>query len=496
MNGAIADVPRTRSYQSPFDVSDQDVYRVRLDVEHQSLRPSRLQGQGVLHRPEVGLEGTLIVGAFPIPGFTTIVARTLPMLDDRQKWLGNQAELTSRLRDRPRAPHAAGGRRGQPAGATSSRRHRAPAHDRPLPPGRDRAAAALHDPGQSQAGDARTLVIAPYLMDRIDMGRFQVLAGARLDSLDYDEAIVPTTRDATKVSPLLGLVFEPTHGLSLYASGGSAFGPPSSLVVGERDPEESRQVEAGIKKSFLGGKAFATAAVYHLEKDNIAIPDATGVTRQTGDQRANGFETELQVEAQPGWFASASYAFTDAELTRFSGARVPAAAALLPGARPLGQPAGLRAAPPVQRLAGEVAPRRLPGRRGRALRGRAVHLGGQLLPPSPITSCSTRWRRTGAAASGLGALQEHHGPGVRDARVRRRVGHPREPLRGLRTGSRSGWARTDGQGHGEDRRRRSARAAGRGGRARWSRGTSIPATGHALLAGPREARWASTRAAT
>jgi iron complex outermembrane receptor protein len=88
--------------------------------------------------------------------------------------------------------------------------------------------------------------------------------------------------------------------------------------VGDREPEESRQVEVGLKKTFLGGKAFLTAAAYHLEKDNIAIPDATGVTRQTGDQRARGFELELQAEAQPGWFATASYAFTDAELTSFS----------------------------------------------------------------------------------------------------------------------------------------------------------------------------------
>ena len=32
VDGAIAAVPRTRSYQSPFDVSDQDIYRVRLDA--------------------------------------------------------------------------------------------------------------------------------------------------------------------------------------------------------------------------------------------------------------------------------------------------------------------------------------------------------------------------------------------------------------------------------------------------------------------------------
>ena len=318
VNGAIADVPRTQSYQSPFDVSDQDVYRLRLDVEHRLSDRVVFRDKAYYTDLKWESDGTLILGAFPIPGVTTVVARTLPMLDDRQKWLGNQAEVTFDFA-------TGSARHTLLAGLEVSRLTDEFTLDVALLPVIDlfnpieTAQQPLFPiPGQSQAGDARTLVIAPYLMDRIDLGRFQVLAGARLDSLDFEEEIVPTQRDATKLSPLLGLVFEPTSGLSLYASGGSAFGPPSSLVVGEREPEESRQFEAGLKKKFLGGRAFATAAVYHLEKDNIAIPDATGVTRQTGDQRANGFEAELQVEAQPGLFATASYAFTDAELTSFS----------------------------------------------------------------------------------------------------------------------------------------------------------------------------------
>jgi TonB-dependent siderophore receptor len=318
LNGAITDVPRTRSYQSPFDVSDQDIYRLRLDVEHRFSDRVVFRNKAYYTDLDWASDGTLILGAFPIPGFTTLVARTLPMLDDRQKLYGDQAELTVDFQT-GRARHTL------LAGVELSRLTDEFSLDVALLPEIDlfnpveTATLPLFPiPGQSQAGDARTRVIAPYLMDRIDLGRVQLLAGARLDSLEFEEALVPTNRDATKLSPLLGVVFEPTRGLSLYASGGSAFGPPSSLVVGEREPEESRQVEVGLKKSFLGGKAFLTAAAYHLEKDNIAIPDETGVTRQTGDQRANGFELELQAEAQPGWFATAAYAFTDAELSRFS----------------------------------------------------------------------------------------------------------------------------------------------------------------------------------
>jgi outer membrane receptor protein involved in Fe transport len=117
---------------------------------------------------------------------------------------------------------------------------------------------------------------------------------------------------------MAGLMFSPNPGLSFYASGGAAFAPPSTLVVGDRAPEKSRQVEAGIKKTFLSGKGFLSLALYHLEKDDLAIPDSSGVTRQLGDQRSKGIEAELQAELRPGWTAFAAYAFSDAELRRFS----------------------------------------------------------------------------------------------------------------------------------------------------------------------------------
>jgi outer membrane receptor protein involved in Fe transport len=88
--------------------------------------------------------------------------------------------------------------------------------------------------------------------------------------------------------------------------------------MGERVPEEARQLEIGAKAELLGGKAFATAAIYHLEKDNIAIPDETGLTRRIGDQRSRGLELELAAAPAEGWRLSVSYALNDAELTRFA----------------------------------------------------------------------------------------------------------------------------------------------------------------------------------
>ena len=86
-----------------------------------------------------------------------------------------------------------------------------------------------------------------------------------------------------------------------YANAGSAFG--AAVEPGGRrraSPRRARQFELGVKKTLpRAARRFLTAAAYHLEKENIAIPDATGVTRQTGDQRSRGFELELPAEAQP-----------------------------------------------------------------------------------------------------------------------------------------------------------------------------------------------------
>jgi outer membrane receptor protein involved in Fe transport len=77
-------------------------------------------------------------------------------------------------------------------------------------------------------------------------------------------------------------------------------------------------VEVGSKLTFRDGKAFAGLSLYNLERNNLAIPDASGIARQNGDQRSRGIELDLSAEPARGWIAYATYAFTDATLTRFA----------------------------------------------------------------------------------------------------------------------------------------------------------------------------------
>ena len=317
--GALASVPRTRSYQSPFDASEQDHYRLRLDVE-------RRLGDRVVLRDKLYYtdlawrsDGTLIVAAFPDAAGAVQVARTMGLLDDRQRLLGNQLEALLTF-------STGGVGHNLLAGVEASRLSDDFTLDVAflpfislLAPVETARRPFFLLPGLSQAGEARAVVVAPYLVDQARVSEsVRVFAGARLDTLDYEERRSRTDRTHTRLSPMGGLSWSPASSLSLYLSAGAAFAPPSTLVVGERVPEESRQVEVGAKRTFRGGRGFASLALYHLEKDNVAIPDGSGVTRQAGDQRSRGVEVEASAELGPGWFGVASYAFTDAELTRFA----------------------------------------------------------------------------------------------------------------------------------------------------------------------------------
>ena len=370
----LAPVPRTTSYQSPFDGSTQDVYRFRFVAERKIGTGLTLRNRFYYTELTWDSDGTLVVGVFPGPDGRLLVARSLVLLDDRQKLPGQPARAERHLRHRPRAPRPPG-------------RLRAPEPEGPLHPGRGPAAPRstcstrwrppqppiVTIPPFAQAGDSRAFVVAPYVVDRLRFSpKVQAFVGARLDVLDYEDPLNETERDDTRVNPLLGLTWSPVEDLSLHASWGTASAPPSTQVVGPRDPEESRQAELGGKLTFLDGRGFAGLAVYELRRENIAIPDSTGVTRQDGDQRSRGVELDLTVEPARGWSVQGGYAFTDSDahpLLRDRAASAPG----LRGRRPLGEHRPLRPASPLRPLGVEALRHGTRPGRGPAPRGRPVH---------------------------------------------------------------------------------------------------------------------------
>jgi TonB-dependent siderophore receptor len=321
VNGILPEVPRERSYGSPFDFSEQDIRRFQVDVEHRVSDRFRLRNKSYLRELDWETNGTLMSGVFPNPfaGGNLTVARTLTSLNDEQSFLGNQLEgvlswstgtvehqllfglETSRQRDTFTLDVAL-----------------LPSLDL-LDPVETASEPLFYLPSQHQSGDSTTQVLAPYFVNQMSLSsRWQLFVGARLDHIEFEDESRSDRREDDEVSPLIGAVFSVTPSLTLYTNYASSFAPPSVRVTGERQPEKSEQIEVGLRQTLWNGSGGLSLAAYDLTRDNIAIADANGFTQQTGDQRSRGLEFELKGRLWRDVRAAFVYAYTDSELTTFS----------------------------------------------------------------------------------------------------------------------------------------------------------------------------------
>lgn len=148
-----------------------------------------------------------------------------------------------------------------------------------------------------------------------------ILGGARwsyfrVRDLDETGAAYDEREYKGEFTPYVGAVLDVTRNLSLYASYTSIFNPQSARDVNNRilDPETGTNIEAGVKGEWLDGRLNASAALFRVKKDNLAVEDGTNLT-PTGDQayvaadNTTGFGWELEVSGEPvtGWSLQGGY---------------------------------------------------------------------------------------------------------------------------------------------------------------------------------------------
>jgi TonB-dependent siderophore receptor len=324
-NNQVPNVPRTQSYQLPSDISDQKITRARLDFETRLSERLTLRDKFYYTDLDWQSNGTLLLGAFDTP-FGTVVGRALNALDDRQKLAGNQLEAILHFN-------------------TGSVRHQILTgfevnrlgDEFTLDVVQQLAPITLVNPVETATAvtpspfmktDARSITYAPYAVGQIALSeKLHATLGGRYDVIDYEDSRtlfiqgfpIPASanRNYKKFSPMLGLVYAPTANLSFYANTGKAFGPPSTLVVGNVEAEESTQYEVGAKTQFYNGRLHATVAAYHLKKNNLTISSSSSLAFLAGKQKSRGLELELMAEPVRQWQAFVAYAFTEPELTEF-----------------------------------------------------------------------------------------------------------------------------------------------------------------------------------
>ncbi|MEH2447201.1 MAG: TonB-dependent siderophore receptor [Nostoc sp.] len=166
-----------------------------------------------------------------------------------------------------------------------------------------------------------------YLQEQIGFSdNLKLLIGGRYDWLS-DENESPffdqTVQNDSAFSPRIGLVYQPSKTVSLYASYSRSFRSSGFDQLEGRafEPSRGTQYEVGVKTDFLDGKLSTTLAAYQLTKTNVLTPDPDpqrallGFSVQTGEQQSQGIELDIAGEILPGLKVIGSYTYTDAKVT-------------------------------------------------------------------------------------------------------------------------------------------------------------------------------------
>ena len=184
-------------------------------------------------------------------------------------------------------------------------------------------------------------IAAVFAQDQIQLSRHvQALVGLRVDSFRVDfrddrTAAGLSSRDVL-VSPRAGLVYKPVEPVSIYGSYSLSYLPRAgeqlsslSLTNQALDPEEFRNYEVGVKWD-LRPALSATAAVYRLDRGNVAVTDPGDPTRSVlvDAQRTRGVELGLAGNLARAWSIAGGYAWQNGEITRAISAGAPAGASL------------------------------------------------------------------------------------------------------------------------------------------------------------------------
>lgn len=172
-----------------------------------------------------------------------------------------------------------------------------------------------------------------YFQDQITLwDKLHIMGGGRYDWTETgrgdaatfaaaDALVSGNTRRDQGFSPRVGILYEVLDELSIYGNWTTSFGANNSPAANGQtfDPQIGEQFEVGIKTQLFDQRLFATLAYYHLEKDNILVPDlstANPFDKIANLQRSQGIELDVTGYLTDHFSMIGSYAYTDARIIK------------------------------------------------------------------------------------------------------------------------------------------------------------------------------------
>ncbi|CAN7518493.1 TonB-dependent siderophore receptor [Rhizobacter sp. LjRoot28] len=157
--------------------------------------------------------------------------------------------------------------------------------------------------------------IGVYVQDQVKVGGLTALAGVRRDEVrsELNGAVEKTGATTGR----LGVVWELAPGFAPFASWSQSFEPVSGTDIenARYKPTEGEQFELGVR--WERGGFMASAALFDLVQRNV-LKNRVGLAKsvQTGEVGSRGLELEGKGRVARDVHVIASYAYTDAGVTR------------------------------------------------------------------------------------------------------------------------------------------------------------------------------------
>lgn len=169
--------------------------------------------------------------------------------------------------------------------------------------------------------------IGIYLQDQLAFtDQIKAVGAVRYESfkIEGENLLDPTEphefAKGDRVSPMVGLIFQPDTHWSIYASYATSFTPPSpgaTDIDGNaiNKPETGKQVEGGVKYSTMGGRINATASIFKIDKQDVTESLGNNVFALIGAERSKGAEFEFDAQLMENWSLIAGYSYIKATVS-------------------------------------------------------------------------------------------------------------------------------------------------------------------------------------
>ncbi|MFQ6572137.1 TonB-dependent siderophore receptor [Pseudomonas sp. UM16] len=179
-------------------------------------------------------------------------------------------------------------------------------------------------PALTKANDffERTQSYALNLQDQITFTeRLRGLIGVRLEHIEQTAqnrtSQVSNTQEKDVATPRVGLLYQLTPQVGVFANASTSFKPNSIGTQGQvYKPEKGLGYETGLKLDLFDSRVGATLALFRIDKENVITTDAFGDSVAAGKARSQGVDLQFSGQLSDAVRVIGAYAYIDAEVTQ------------------------------------------------------------------------------------------------------------------------------------------------------------------------------------